>query len=122
MSNELDIFGEFLMKHFRDNAIHTVEALIAGKMNAPSLHSLQAAFGAMGDADQGILKKTCMESFDAGLHDFVFALQEASDNNQNIKVLVNGRNVAELSDGLQGELFTEDGWLAKYSAHGGTDA
>lgn len=118
MSEELDIAGEFLMKHFRDNALSKLDALIEGKLNAPGLLSLQSSIVSLEDEEKEILKKACIESLDSGLHDFLFALQEASDNNENIKFLVNGKNIAELSDGLQGELFTEEGWFSKYSAYG----
>ena len=118
MSEELDIAGEFLMKHFRDNALSKLDALIEGKLNAPGLLSLQSSIVSLEDEEKEILKKACIESLDSGLHDFLFALQEASNNNENIKFLVNGKNIAELSDGLQGELFTEDGWFSKYSAYG----
>ena len=33
-------------------------------------------------------------------------------------MIVDGKSVADLTDGLHGELFTEEGWLSKYSAFG----
>ena len=118
MSEELDIAGKFIMKHFRDNALSKLDALIEGKLKAPGLLSLQSSIVSLESEEKEILKKACVESLDSGLHNFLFALQEAYDNNENIKFLVNGQNIAELSDGLQGELFTEDGWFSKYSAYG----
>ena len=120
MSEDLDIAGKFIMKHFRDNALLKLDSLLEGKLKAPRLLALQSYIGSLESEEKEILKKACIESIDSGLHDFLFALQEASDNNENIKFLVNGKNIAELSDGLQGELFSEDGWFSKYSAYGET--
>ena len=118
MNEELDIFGKFLMKHFRDNALYKLNALIEGKQKAPSLQQLQASLESLGEEEKEILKQACMESLDSGLHDFLFALQESIDNEEGVEVIVNGKNIAKLSDGLQGELFTEDGWFSKYSEYG----
>ena len=119
MSEELDIAGKFIMKYFRDNALSKLDALLKGEVNAPGLLALQNSIGSLRSEEKEILKKACIESFDSGLHDLLFALQEATNNNnEDIKILVNGKNIAELCDGLQGELFSEDGWFSKFSAYG----
>ena len=58
-----------------------------------------------------------MEALSVGLHDFLFALQEAHDLERGIEVLVDGKNVAELSDGLQGEPCGGEGWIAKFARY-----
>lgn len=118
MNSELDIFGKLLMKSFRDRALYQLDTLIEGKFNVPSLQKLQESLSTMNENDKEILIQTCIESLDSGIHDFLFALQESSDNKDGIEIIVNGKNIAELSDGLQGELFTEDGWFAKFSKYG----
>ena len=55
---------------------------------------------------------------DTGLHDFLFALQQIADFDNDINVLVDGKNIVEQSDGLHGELFGDNGWFARYSKHG----
>ena len=54
-------------------------------------------------------------SIDAAIHDFLFAIEEQADFENDIQIIVNEDNIVEMSDGLQGELFTQDGWLEKYS-------
>jgi len=49
-------------------------------------------------------------------HDFLFAIQEQADFEEDIQLNVANKNVAELSDGLHGEIFSESGWIKKYSA------
>ena len=40
-------------------------------------------------------------------------LQE--EEHEEIELTVKGRNLNEISDGLAGELYTEDGWIQKYT-------
>ena len=47
------------------------------------------------------------------MHDFLFALQKIDD----IQILVDGQNIVELSDGIHGEAYSDEGWFAKYSRH-----
>ena len=118
MSVELDKFGKFLMSNLRDNAISKLNTLFEGGSKAPALQELQNSLKSINDEEKEILKKAFTNSLDTGLHDFLFSLHESTENNEGIELIVNGKNVTELSDGLQGELFTEDGWLSKYSAFG----
>ena len=120
MSNELDKFGQFLITNFRDNAIYKINSLFEGHSKAPAYQELQNSLKLINDDQKEIIKKAFIISLDSGLHDLLFSLQEATDNEEGIEVLVNGSNIASQSDGLQGELFTEDGWLYKYSIYGGS--
>lgn len=87
-------------------------------MKTPELQELQASLAVMEEEQRSLLKTAFIKSLESGIHDFLFALQEETDTGGQVQVTVNGENVAKLSDGLQGELFTEDGWFSKYSAHG----
>lgn len=122
MNNNLDKFGEFIVKNLWDSALYKLDALLAGKIKAPALQELQESLASLNEEQKALLKRVCTNSFESGLHDFLFALQEETDNGGEIEVTVNGVNVAKLSDGLQGELFTEDGWFTKYSEQGEPDA
>ena len=44
-------------------------------------------------------------------HDFLSAIQEKNDLEGDIKILVGQINIAGESDGLNGEIFTENGWI-----------
>ena len=43
------------------------------------------------------------------MHDLLVGFVEAHDMEEGIEVFVDGENVVELSDGLHGEQFTENG-------------
>jgi len=45
-------------------------------------------------------------------------LQEETYFDNRIVLTVDGRNVATISDGLQGEPYGENGWYARFSTYG----
>ena len=111
-------FGEFLVKNLHDEAIGFFEQLALGQWKAPALQPLQKALASLTPPQREIIRECVRRSLVAGLHRFLFALGEAHDIDQGITVLVDGADIAEQSDGLQGEIFGDDGWLAKYSKYG----
>lgn len=63
-----------------------------------------------------IMRRALISSIDTGIHDFLFKLQQQDE--EGITIVVNGKNLADISDGLHGELFTEDGWYQRFSEYG----
>jgi hypothetical protein len=118
MNSELEIFGKLIVESLRDRAIRDCDLLLSGRYKAPALQSIQKQLEVLNSDEIKLLKSVVQHCIDSSIHDFLFKLQEENDLGGDIEVLINGNNVAELSDGLQGELFTEDGWFAKYSAYG----
>lgn len=117
----LDKFGRFVMEKLRDRPIEFFDLLAHGHWKARSLRSLQAEIAQLGEAEKALLRRAVIRTIDTAVHDFLFAIQEAHDMEQGIELLVNGTNVAEVSDGLQGEPFGADGWQAKFSRFGARD-
>jgi hypothetical protein len=111
--NRLDKFGKFLVKNLRDTGISKAEGLLNGAWKAPALISLQTELGKLSDAQKEIVKKTVINSIDTAIHDFLFALQERADFDNDIQIIVDGENVAEISDGIHGEAYADEGWYAK---------
>ena len=115
MSEGLDKFGEFITVHLRDNALLDAEVLLEGKAKAPGLQVLQDALSGLGENEKEVVRQMVEHSVTTGLHDFLFAIQEESENEGRIRVTVDGEDVAALSDGIHGEIFGDDGWMARYS-------
>ena len=63
------------------------------------------------------MKKAFISTIDSAIHDFLFALQEQADFDNEIQITVNDDNIVELSDGIHGEAYSDDGWYAKYSKY-----
>src|SRR5262245_16634065 len=115
---ELDLFGSFLMKNLRDRGIDHLDGLLVGHWKAPALEKLQGGLQRMTEAERALVRRAFVTSLGDAIHDFLFALQEESDSGGPIRIHVDGTDVASLSDGLHGEIFSEDGWYARFSAHG----
>jgi len=117
-SESLDKFGEFVVIKLRDAAIDRADGLLAARWKTPELQDLQAELGQLTPEQQAVVRRCVIAAVDAGLHDFLFALQEEHDAGAGVAVMVDGKPVAAASDGLQGEPCSDQGWFARFSQHG----
>ena len=111
----LDKFGEFMVAKLRDRAIEQHMVTQAGHWKAPRLQSLQRRLAELTPVQRQLVQDVVVDVVDSALHDILFALQEAHDGNQGISVLVDGHDVAAVSDGLQAEPYGSGGWVARFS-------
>jgi hypothetical protein len=118
IADPLDKLGEFVMKNLRDPAIDHADNLLRGRWKAPALQSLQTQLGTLSPKQKELVRRSVRSSIDTAIHDFLFALQERADFENDIQLLVDGKNVVPLSDGIHGESFGPEGWMARFSAHG----
>lgn len=116
VNDTLDIFGRNLMEEVRDESISCLVNEINGTINS----------------QQGILMREMLSNFnedqietvinliptiiDMGLH-YVLDMIDSTDD---VKLLLkdeigNYIEAKKLSDCLAGELYSEDGWIAKFS-------
>jgi hypothetical protein len=115
----LSRFGEFLMANLRDRCIDDLDRLAAGAWRAPSVQALQADLATLSADQRALLRRCVLRVIDGGIHDLLFALQESTD--QRIAVLVDGKNICDLSDAVHGEPFGPKGWQARFSRYGEAD-
>jgi hypothetical protein len=110
-------FGEFVVKNLWDESVEFFDLLARGHWKAPAIQQLQKDLAALSPEQRSIVRQCVLQSLGTGLHQFLFALGEAHDFKQGITVIVDGVDIVEQSDGLHGESFGPDGWMAKYSKH-----
>jgi len=116
MKKSLDTFGRFVIENLFDQGVRKFQQLSNGEVNSPSLRTLQQDLGEFNNKEIEIIQKLILEIMTSSTHDFLFAIQEQADFEEDIQLNVANKNVAELSDGLHGEIFSESGWIKKYSA------
>lgn len=109
----LDKFGKFVVENFRDKGIAFAEGLLKKHWKVPSLLDMQNEISKLDNIQKAAFIRAVTETIDGALHDFLFAIQETND----IQILVDGQNIVELSDGIHGEAYSDEGWFAKYSSH-----
>lgn len=113
----VDKFGKFIVENLRDKGIDFAEGLLKKHWKAPNLLEMQNEIANLNDTQKKAFINAITETIDGAIHDFLFALQEQADFDNDIQILVDGQNIVELSDGIHGEAYSDEGWFAKYSRH-----
>jgi hypothetical protein len=113
----LEKFGAFIVRNLRDKMLFDLSMILSGRWKAPSLQELQTRISRFSETDKGTLCELAAHLTTTGMHDLLLALQDEADADGSVRVFVDGREVAKLSDGLHGEIFGEDGWIARFSEY-----
>lgn len=111
MDDILSRFGEILIKEVRDRTIHGFDMIVTGKMKDDSSQKLFHEIKQMDDKQNQIIEKIIPKIVDLSIHNMLCMFEEHAD----IEVNMNNECITEISDGLAGELYTEDGWIQKFS-------
>lgn len=117
VKNKIDKFGKFLVENLRDKGICYAERLLNNHWKAPVLQNIQSELASLSDSQKNTVKRAVIATVDTAIHDFLFALQEQADFDNDIQIIVDSENVVELSDGIHGEAYSEKSWYAKYSKY-----
>ncbi len=111
----VDKFGKFIVENLRDKGINYAEMLIKSLWKAPALLEMQNVIATLNPYQKRAFINAVTQTIDSSIHDFLFALQAQADFENEIQILVDGQNIVELSDGIHGEAYSDDGWFSKYS-------
>ena len=115
-------FGKLVIECFKDNAVDTFEWFLTDR-GAPDLNRvLSARIKDIPDETKDALRDCVIQSVMTGVHDFLHGLEVAQDFGEGIEVTVDGINIVQASDGLNYEIFGEDGFDAKFSNYPTGDA
>ncbi len=118
----LDELGRILMTRVRDVAIQECRAIVNGQMKSKRAMDLHQLVNQVGHGARELLLAFVPEVVDTTLHHLLWTLEQiADDEPPAIQVLVRVGdevvpNIAEVSDGLCGDLFT---WVENYSTEPG---
>lgn len=115
----LDCFGREMIESVRDQSIFEFEAILLGKMKAPSARKMQNELSALDEQQVNLLRKVVFYTIDNVIYN---SLNMLVQNDDSMKLLITQagqpeKNIIEISDGLSGELFTENGWIEKFSKY-----
>lgn len=112
-SPQLDRCGQLLMHEVRDLTIENWNRVLSGRMKD---NESQALFNSLEPNIRSIIKEMVPKIVDTCIH-YSLSLFETE---QGLRLAVQSEageltDVAMLSDGLSGELYTENGWIARFS-------
>jgi hypothetical protein len=111
------------MEEVRDHGIDAYEALVLPHGRLATVGKLEAEVMQLSVEQQETIRRCVIFAIDDALHSFLFKLQEIADYRgdstslPDMQFLVNREDIATLSDGLHGEAYGSDGWIAKYSKY-----
>ncbi len=113
----LDKCGQFLIGRVRDRAIEHWEKVMAGSMNDMESKGIFKSLSTFTPEQMKLVRSLLPGIVDSALHYLLCGLEEEED----IKIVVRHegqeQDINQVSDGLAGELYTEDGWIHRFSKH-----
>ncbi|XZE21316.1 hypothetical protein SH449x_001216 [Pirellulaceae bacterium SH449] len=117
MKKILDKFGESLVHEVRDISVAVALKSLRGQMKSDESKELHRELSLIPENTRLLIEKYATEMIDSTIHNFLaffegsqdFLLTSKEDGDELI-------DLNEISDGLAGELFTEEGWIARFSA------
>ena len=113
MEDVLNEFGKILITEVRDGTIDSMNKMIDGTMKGTTAKLIRKKIAILNNEQIEILKWLIPEIVDFSLDSMLFMFEGHPD----LQLVFQGVDLKEVSDGLSGELYTEDGWIQKFSKY-----
>jgi hypothetical protein len=111
----LDKFGQLLMKRVRDEAVTDWKMMIDGRMKGASAEKVREFLGRLSEAEKKLFSQLIPGVVDTVLHHLLWTVEQESDLYVGVETDNGIENLREISDGLPGELYSDEGWIARFS-------
>lgn len=116
----LDKFGEDFIKQSRDMTLDKYRLISSGKMKSEDAQKITSLLNCFNNNDIQKINTIVANMIDRTIFNMLYLFEQSND-----WVIVNKKqadansleNVAEISDGLSGELYGKQGWIEKYSQY-----
>ncbi len=112
--DKLDKFGRLIVEGLRDGALNRYLEFESDWGASDAFKRSSKELSEFSESQRTFIRGLLTDCVDVGIHEFLCSIEEQNDS---IKILVEGQSISDLSDGLQGEIFTEDGWFERFSQH-----
>jgi chaperonin GroEL (HSP60 family) len=113
MSNKeiIDNFGEIIMSNVVDPVFNLYDHdLKRSAKKETTEEEMQLLMSKLSQDDLEVIKKIVLSAIKTTTHYFLWQAEQ-----KNLDIFFKDMNIAELSDGLTGELYLDDGWFARFS-------
>ena len=111
MDKCLEEFGEIFIKEVRDRTIDLFDRKMQGLMRSKESQLLFEKMNKLNEEQKSLIRDIIPQIVDLSMHNMLDLFEEHDE----FQVIVGGENIADVSDGLSGELYTSDGWIEKFS-------
>ena len=113
----LDQFGALLMEVVRDYSITQLNGMLRKKGRLPEGKKLNKLYKSLSSEERDALEKLIQIAVDITLHDFLWLIEQEPDLDLVMKTPDEVKSLRDESDGLSGEIYSIDGWIAQFSKH-----
>lgn len=115
----LNEFGELLIHFVRDRVVEDYTKTQEGKIKSKSGIELYSKLSTLDKKNLSIVKDVVLDTIDSTLDYFLWMIEQYEEYDLIRYTDDEKRYVSlrEISDGLSGELHTEEGWIEKFSAY-----
>ncbi|MGG4443728.1 epimerase [Brevibacillus fortis] len=112
----LDFFGEALMSKVRDEAIIHWDYVTNGKMKGEHSEQIYNQLSEFTPEQRELVQRMIPKVVNTTLHYLLWMLEQEEAIDVAVKLESEEvESIREISDGLTGELYTEDGWFERFS-------
>lgn len=112
----LDTLGRILMTRVRDKSVSEWDRIVAGEMKDASSRQIHSDLHQLGDASAAMVSRLIPAVVDTVIHHLLWTLEQEQRLDLVVRLeKASVSNLRDVSDGLPGELYTEEGWIARFS-------
>jgi hypothetical protein len=111
----LNKFGQLLMRRVRDEAVTDWKMMIDGRMKGASAEKVRQLLGSLSEADKRLISHLIPGVVDTVLHHLLWTVEQETDLYVGVETDDGIENLRDISDGLPGELYSDEGWIARFS-------
>lgn len=118
----LEEFGQTLMEKVRDSCYTQFEKILLGQIHSKSAILLHDSINAFDTEDVESLRLVVRDTIDSAIHHFLWMIEQYEEYDL-IKYTHDKDkfvSLRDISDGLCGELYADNGWIEKYSKYPGS--
>jgi len=116
--DKLDFLGEKIMKLCRDPSIRVIQRMLSGEMKGRTAEAVRQELGSLDSAVLERLLRIVPAMVDHVLHNFLWMLEQTPEIDIIVSFDGDEMRASDQSDGLDGEPYGEEGWIARYSQFG----
>ena len=114
----LDEFGASFISDIRDRVIEKYDKTVAKKAKSQSCIEISNMLDQFSNVQKQAIRKLIINTVDDALHNTLWFIEQNEDTYDLIVSKSEAKyNLVKESDGLCGELYSEDGWIQQYSKY-----
>ncbi len=115
-TQKLELFGKEFITKVMDFSLNEYQMIKTGKMRSQQAKEISSIISSFNPVDEEKIDSIVLDVIGRLMHNTLRMFEESKGFSiADKKVIPGGEDILEISDGLSGELYGENGWVEKYS-------